>query len=57
MNKSNPLPALSADQLPSGNRKGKDAAPLVLMLLGLIIVPLLYMTDKIQEKDNMWTFH
>ncbi|HIN95853.1 MAG TPA: hypothetical protein EYN03_09420, partial [Planctomycetes bacterium] len=47
MNKSNPLPELSADQLPGGNRKGKDAAPLVLMLLGLVVVPLLYTTDNI----------
>ena len=47
MNKTNQLPELSADQLPGGNRKGKDAAPLVLMLLGLIVVPLLYMTDNI----------
>ena len=47
MNRTNQLPELSADQLPGSNRKGKDAAPLVLMLLGLIVVPLLYTTDNI----------
>ena len=47
MTKADSLPKLSADQLPGRNPKGKDAAPLVLMLLGLVIIPLLYATDNI----------